>query len=108
MEILCRAAGVYAYGAGNVSIIPKNGGGFVRTYAGGIVKLKAVISASGFEGKKALMEMADKAADKLMKFSGEGVIKVNCPYPAVVAEALENSFARVERGIEIIYRGVRV
>lgn len=108
MEILCRAAGVYAYGAGNVSIIPKNGGGFVRSYSGGIVKLKAVISASGFEGKKALTESTDRAADKLMMFSGEGVIKVCSPYPAVIAEAAESGLARVERDIEIIYRGAMV
>lgn len=105
MEILCRAAEVCAYGEENVSIIPKDGDCFVRTYSGGIVRLKAVISASGFEGKKALTEVADGAAVKLTMFSGEGIIKVNSPYPAVIAEAAESGFARVERGIEIIYRG---
>lgn len=54
------------------------------------------------------MEILCRAADKLMMFSGEGVIKVSSPYPAVIAEAAESGFARVERDIEIIYRGVRV
>lgn len=108
MEILCRAAGANAYGTGKVNIIPKGGSGFVKIYGGGIIRLKAVISASGFEGKRALAEMADLAADRLMKFSGEGIIKVVSPYPAVIAEAPESGFARVERGIEIIYRGVMI
>ncbi len=88
MEILCRAAGVYAYGEGNVSIIPRNGGGFVRTYSGGIVKLKAVISASGFEGKKTLAESADRAADKLMMFSGRALSRYVPHIPLLLRKRL--------------------
>ena len=60
------------------------------------------------KGGNELMERLCRAADKLMMFSGEGVIKVSSPYPAVIADAAESGFARVERDIEIIYRGVRV
>lgn len=108
MEVLCGAAGVSAYGAGNVSIIPKGGGGFVRSYKGGIVKFGAIVSASGFEGRKKLIEITDTAAEKLMRFSGEGIIRVYSPYPTEIAEAAESGFVRVQRSIEVIYRGVRV
>ena len=103
--MLCGAAGVGAYGSGEVTILPKSGGGFMKLYDGGIVKVKAVISASGFTGRRELLNMADSAADKLMGFSGEGIIKISSPFPAVIAAAKENGFIRIEKDIEIIYRG---
>ncbi|MGN1105233.1 MAG: hypothetical protein ACI4RH_01180 [Huintestinicola sp.] len=105
MEVLCRAAEVGAYGSGEVTILPKSGGGFVKLYDGGIVKIKAVISASGVMGRRELLKLTDGAAGRLAAFSGEGIIKVCSPFPAVIAEVRENGFIRIERDIEIIYRG---
>lgn len=105
LEVLCGAAGVGAYGSGEVTILPKEGGGFIKLYDGGIVKAKAVISASGFGGRKELLRLADEAAERLSVFSGEGIIKVSSHFPAVIAKAEENGFIRIEKDIEIIYRG---
>lgn len=105
MEVLCRAAEVGAYGSGEVTVLPKSGGGFVKLYDGGIVKAKAVISASGFGGRREILKLADKAAERLAGFSGEGIIKISSPFPAVIARAEENGFIRIEKDIEVIYRG---
>lgn len=105
LEVLCRAAEVGAYGSGEVTILPKGNGGFVKLYDGGIVRTKAVISASGFGGRRELLRLADGASEKLADFSGEGIIKMISPFPAVIAAAEENGFIRIEKEIEIIYRG---
>lgn len=106
IRILCEAAGASAYGSGEISINPKGGGDFMKLYKGGIARTKAVISASGFCGRKRLLELCDDAAEKLIAFSGEGIIKISSPFPAVIARAEENGFIRIERDIDIIYRGV--
>lgn len=105
LEVLCRAAEVGAYGSGKVTILPKSGGGFVKLYDGGIVKVKAVISASGFGGRRELLRLADLASERLAAFSGEGIIKVSSSFPAIIAKAEENGFIRIEKDIEVIYRG---
>lgn len=105
LELLCRVADTGALGAGDISIIPKGEGGFVKLYDGGIVKIKAVISASGLGGRKELLRLIDSASKKLTDFSGEGIIRIISPYPAVIARAEENGFIRIEKEIEIIYRG---
>ena len=105
MELLCSAAGVGAYGAGDVSLSPKAGGDFMKIYGGNIVRCKAVISASGFGGRKDLIRLADSAVKRVMDISGGDIIKVSAPFPAVIARAEKNGFIRVERDIEIIYRG---
>lgn len=46
LEVLCRAAEVGAYGSGEVTILPKGSGGFMKLYDGGIVKVKAVTFSS--------------------------------------------------------------
>ncbi|MGN0637710.1 MAG: hypothetical protein ACI4J0_05020 [Huintestinicola sp.] len=105
LEVLCSAADMGAYGAGDVTVIPKGDGGFVKLYEGGIVRTKAVISASGFGGRRELLGLADGAAESLCAFSGEGIIKICSPFPAVITEAKENGFIRIEKEIEVIYRG---
>lgn len=105
MELLCEAAGAGAYGEGAVSVSPKEGCGFVKTYGGGISKIRAVVSAEGYSGRKALLELADKAAGKVCGFSGQGVISVCSPYPAVLTESSEDGFMRFERKLDIIYEG---
>ncbi len=105
MRLLCGIAGSGAYGSGGVSVSPKGDGSFIKLYRGGIVRTKAVVSASGFGGRKELICLADNAANRLSAFSGEGVIRIFSPYPAVIAEAKDNGFIRIEREIEIIYRG---
>lgn len=105
MEIICAAAGAGAYGAGEVSISPKEGCGFVKTYSGGISKIRAVITAGGYGGRTALLELADRAAGLLCGFSGQGVISVSAPYPAVMTESAEDGYMRFERKIDIIYEG---
>ena len=105
MRLLCSAAGAGAYGSGEISVIPKGGGDFVKLYGGGIVRTKAVISASGFDGRKKLLELVDSAAKKLSDFSGNGIIRICSPYPAVIVRAEDNGFIRIEKDIEIIYRG---
>ncbi|MDD6992340.1 MAG: hypothetical protein PUI48_11030 [Oscillospiraceae bacterium] len=105
LEVLCRVAEVGAYGSGEVTILPKGSGGFMKLYDGGIVKVKAVISASGFGGRRALLRMADLASERLAGFSGEGIIKISSPFPAVIAKAEESGFIRIEKDIEVIYRG---
>lgn len=105
LEILCSVADVGAYGAGDVTVLPKGDGGFVKLYEGGIVRTKAVISASGFGGRRELLKMADDAAGRLTAFSGEGIIRISSPFPAVIAGAEENGFVRIEKEIEVIYRG---
>lgn len=105
LEVLCRAAEAGAYGSGEVTILPKGSGGFMKLYDGGIVKVKAVISASGFIGRRELLRLADGVSEKLAGFSGEGIIKISSPFPAVIAKAEENGFIRIEKDIEVIYRG---
>ncbi|MCI7768409.1 MAG: hypothetical protein MSJ26_10600 [Oscillospiraceae bacterium] len=106
IRILADAAEAGAYGSGEVSVCPKGGGDFLKLYKGGIARTKAVISASGFGGRKKLLELTDSAAKKLSDFSGEGIIRICSPFPAVIARAEENGFIRIERDIEIIFRGV--
>lgn len=105
-EILCNAAGTGAYGSGEISLSPTGGGRFKRLFEGSIVMVKAVISASGKCGRKKLIELADNAAARLTAFSGEGIIRISAPCPAVITEAWDNGYIRIEREIEIIYRGV--
>ena len=105
MRVICEAAGTGAYGSGEVSVIPKGGGDFIRLYGGGIIKTKAVISASGFSGRKKLIGLADDAAKRLSALSGNGIIRICSHFPAVIARAEENGFIRIEKDIEIIYRG---
>ena len=103
MRVLCGAADTAAYGVGRVSIAIKGGEGFVRLYKGGIARVKAVISASG-GSRGEVIAMTDEIAGKLTAFSGEGVIKISAPFPAVLEKADKNGDVRFCREIEVIYR----
>lgn len=103
MRVLCGAADTAAYGVGRVSIAIKGGEGFVRLYKGGIARVKGVISASG-GSRGEVIAMTDEIAGKLTAFSGEGVIKISAPFPAILEKADNNGGVRFCREIEVIYR----
>ena len=103
MRVLCNAADTAAYGVGRASIAIKCGEGFVRFYKGGIARVKAVISASG-GSRGEVIAMTDEIVGKLTAFSGEGVIKIIAPFPAILEKADKNGDVRFCREIEVIYR----
>ncbi|MBP1546139.1 MAG: hypothetical protein J6A37_06025 [Oscillospiraceae bacterium] len=103
MRVLCGAADTAAYGVGRVSLNIRSGEGFVRLYKGGIARVKAVISASG-GSRGEVIAMTDEITGKLTAFSGEGVIKISAPFPAVLEKADKNGDVRFCREIEVIYR----
>lgn len=104
---ICSVLDIPAYGAGDVTVLPKGGGSRVKMLDGAeTVTVKATVSAGGYRDREYLINALDKAAEKAAAHCAhDGVIKISPLSPAVMTASSEKGYIRFEQEYEITYMG---